>query len=218
MSTKKEREIMAAYCVGGNGLNIGCKDTQLGDSIGVDISAGAKAARVICDASRLPFPENKFDYIVALHSLEHFRISARFVVDEWCRVLKVGGVLAVNVPDCDYATLLTAEEVKLLDGRRWPWISNGHRDQHWQGFTKTTLEILFRAEGFDVIRSERIDRRPDRPEPTLLCVGRKVEWKRDSLLYPVVQFTYGNGNTQTGQQLGGATAAATKPSADTETR
>lgn len=185
MSIPRERDLMMAYCVPGKrGLNIGCGDIPLGNSIGFDMRRTAKAATIIGDCTKLPFEDESMDYIVSLHCLEHVRVSPRVVLDEWNRVLKPNGILAVNVPDGDFYEFLarsgSEQEAERLLLDCWPWISNGHREQHWQSFTMFTLSELFTSEGFRVTNIERIDRRPIRPEPTLMCVGTKQRWMRDS--------------------------------------
>ena len=44
------------------------------------------------------FRDNVLDYIFSSHLLEDF-IDIRSVLDEWCRVLKIGGVLLLYLPD-----------------------------------------------------------------------------------------------------------------------
>lgn len=52
---------------------------------------------------RLPqFQDGSVDLIYASHCLEHFRYThTKSVLEEWCRVLKKGGVLRLSVPDFD---------------------------------------------------------------------------------------------------------------------
>lgn len=46
------------------------------------------------------FEDNSADLIYASHVLEYFdRIEVKYVLKEWCRVLKTGGLLRVAVPD-----------------------------------------------------------------------------------------------------------------------
>jgi predicted SAM-dependent methyltransferase len=92
-------------------------------------------------------------------SLEHIPVSPLLVLKEWRRTLKVEGVCAVTVPDADYSV---------------GWALCSTEDDHYHAFTLDTLRMYFVAAGFEVDRCERIDRQPVRPEPTLLCVGRKL--------------------------------------------
>ena len=50
-----------------------------------------------CDATHLPFPEGKFDVIVAFSLLEHVKPVHPFL-EEFYRVLKRGGILILGMP------------------------------------------------------------------------------------------------------------------------
>lgn len=51
----------------------------------------------------LPFPDNEFDGILASHCVEHWDCQqAAMVLAECRRVLKLGGLLVVSVPDARY--------------------------------------------------------------------------------------------------------------------
>lgn len=58
---------------------------------------GAAAAPLHGDALELPFPDSRFDRVVASEVLEHVH-DDRAAMRELARVLKPGGVLAVTVP------------------------------------------------------------------------------------------------------------------------
>lgn len=47
--------------------------------------------------SRLSYPDNTFDRVVATHVLEHI-VHPHLAIKEWCRVLKHGGVLSILIP------------------------------------------------------------------------------------------------------------------------
>ena len=53
------------------------------------------------DACALPFPDGRFDKVVAQHLIEHFDDTKR-VLTEWHRVLKPKGVLVIVTPNIDY--------------------------------------------------------------------------------------------------------------------
>lgn len=95
----------------GMGIDIGCGGNKtLPNVIGVDItSKGQKGqwgnqkgaiseADVCASGDCLPFKDNVFDFIIARHNLEHYQDIIKTLL-EWRRVLKVGGVLCVVLPD-----------------------------------------------------------------------------------------------------------------------
>lgn len=170
MSVRREIEVLEVYCQG-KGANIGCGHVRIGDSIGVDLSTTSRACDIVGDARHLPFANESLDYIVSAASFEHIDSSPIMTLREWLRCLKVGGLLALVVPDAEYGiwamTGDTGECGKLV---------KKHRSmEHLHAFDKTTLKLLFQFAGMDVIVCQNIDRKPARPEITLLCVGRKRE-------------------------------------------
>jgi len=112
-------ELVNKYCRG-NGLDVGCGYRKLPGSVGVDIMAyGAMVnadnddphlsqADLCCDVRDLPFKTGSMDYVFSHHCLEH--IGEMNVVDkdtalalqEWVRVLKVGGYLLLITPDINH--------------------------------------------------------------------------------------------------------------------
>ena len=54
------------------------------------------------DLRELPFPDNYADEARAIHVIEHFHVwEAPKVITEWVRVLKPGGMLALECPCLD---------------------------------------------------------------------------------------------------------------------
>ena len=79
-------------------LNVGCGDIILPDYINVDLYN--PLADVKGDASKLEFDDGVADEIYASHLIEHFDFREGFkVLEEWKRVLKVGGKLVLETPD-----------------------------------------------------------------------------------------------------------------------
>lgn len=81
-------------------LHIGCGKRFIPGYVHVDVLPLPHVEHVT-DAKRLSFAaENSVDVIYAAHVLEHFgRYEFKDVLMEWYRVLKVGGVLRLSVPD-----------------------------------------------------------------------------------------------------------------------
>ncbi len=76
-------------------------------AVGVDIleksvelaSQRAKSCEVICgDALKLPFESASFDRLVSHHLVEHLE-DLSVALEEWKRVLKPGGVIAICTPN-----------------------------------------------------------------------------------------------------------------------
>jgi phosphatidylethanolamine/phosphatidyl-N-methylethanolamine N-methyltransferase len=72
--------------------------------VGIDVypegsPGGGKLLRVTGNASSLPFSNNSFDRIVAIHSLEHI-LNLEQTCKEFKSVLKMGGILSAILP-CD---------------------------------------------------------------------------------------------------------------------
>ena len=82
-------------------LNLGCGNKIREGWINVDFESNysGKKPDVSCDLRKLPFPDNYADEIEAVHVLEHFLPwETGEVLDEWIRVLKPSGTLAIEVP------------------------------------------------------------------------------------------------------------------------
>lgn len=81
-------------------LNLGCGANKLPGFINID-SVKAFEPDFLHDVSQpLPYEDLSVDEIIADGLLEHFDKYVRFVVFyEWARVLKVGGVINLSVPN-----------------------------------------------------------------------------------------------------------------------
>jgi SAM-dependent methyltransferase len=148
-------------------LDVGCGDGRTAgvwlagrgtEYVGVDVSSTAVAqarelgldARVIDDASQLPFEDDTFAGVIAVEVLEHLFEPQRAVA-EFRRVLRPGGVLFVSLPNVAYwrrrlELLLIGRFDPLGDDRSAaePW-----RDPHIRFFSPKTLERMLRSEGFE---------------------------------------------------------------------
>jgi methionine biosynthesis protein MetW len=146
-------------------LDVGCGDGGTSGTwlaghsasyIGVDISSSAIEAarargldaRLITDASELPFEEASFDLVTCTEVLEHL-FEPQAAVKEMVRVLRPGGRLLVTVPNA--AHWRNRLDLALLG--RWsgrgddlsgtePW-----RDPHIRFFTTRSLRAMLQAAG-----------------------------------------------------------------------
>lgn len=151
-STTVQQDILGAYCKG-KGLDIGCGSVRKchSDAIGVDLIPDSEIVDIVHDGSDLwMFPDSELDYIVGCHSLEHFPNAIK-TVDEWARIIKTGGHVAVIVPDGE----LRPDSIR----------GKGHVS----AFTMGSLEHLF-ATHFKKIRCERV-KEEGNPKQTIIYVG-----------------------------------------------
>lgn len=80
-------------------LHLGCGRRFIPGFVHIDLSP-EKHVDLVGDVSDLPFNDETVALIYASHVLEHFgRREYRKVLKEWFRVLSVGGVLRLSVPD-----------------------------------------------------------------------------------------------------------------------
>jgi len=97
------REIAAPYCKG-KGVDLGCGgDKVTPDTWGFDMPSpythvGDDIIELKGDARKLPFNDGVLDYIFSSHLLEDFP-NTKEVIIEWLRVIKLGGVLVLYLPD-----------------------------------------------------------------------------------------------------------------------
>lgn len=80
-------------------LHLGCGKRDFGsDWIHID---GADFPHIVSnDITKLNYDDNTFDLIYSSHTIEYFdRNEVINVLNEWRRVLKVGGILRLAVPD-----------------------------------------------------------------------------------------------------------------------
>jgi predicted SAM-dependent methyltransferase len=78
-------------------LNLGCGPEKLEGWVNVDFEKGCKPD-VVADVRQLPFEDETVDELYASHLLEHFDYREP-VLEEWHRVLKLGGNITLIVPD-----------------------------------------------------------------------------------------------------------------------
>lgn len=83
-------------------LNLGSGANTSPEFINVDAFPFRKTHWVLDIQHLSIFPNNSVDMIYASHVLEHIpRNNLLETLNEWCRVLKIGGILRFGVPDFD---------------------------------------------------------------------------------------------------------------------
>ena len=85
-------------------LNLGCGAKVWPGFINVDLASNfyQSTPDVVSDLRKLPFPDDYADEAHAIHVVEHFYLwDVEPMLREWKRVLKPGGLLAIEVPCLD---------------------------------------------------------------------------------------------------------------------
>jgi ubiquinone/menaquinone biosynthesis C-methylase UbiE len=83
-------------------LDVGCGNVKYvspGDEvIGIDKRANTAADKIVdIDNEKFPFPDNYFDKVVTIHTLEHVKDLVKVMEEIW-RVCKPGAEIFINVP------------------------------------------------------------------------------------------------------------------------
>ena len=149
--TDPEAQALAAFCQG-RGVDVGCGHRKVAPHcIGVDLLPGGAIGRHGVVAGQVSvadlhasgddlhmFADGEMDFVVTRHNLEHY-IDVVKALEEWRRILKPGGSLAVILPD------ERAGDTVFLD------------PTHKHAFTPESLERLLRAVGgFTDIRTRNV--------------------------------------------------------------
>lgn len=110
----------------GSGVDVGCSNrSPFKEQVRVDADPWAQAD-VVAEVNQLPFEDGKFDYLTAIHVLEHIE-DQKQCLSEWCRVVKVGGIVAVVYPDVQF----TGVQKPILPGDpNYPWAIHQHERTH----------------------------------------------------------------------------------------
>ena len=139
-------------------LHLGCGKRVIKGYIHIDI-ADYPHIDYEHDTSKLPmFAESSVDLIYASHLLEYYdRLSVKEVLNEWMRVLKVGGILRIAVPD--FETLVQVyikyKNLDLILGPlfgRWQNPGSNSVIYHKTVYDFPSLKDLLESSGFKNIR------------------------------------------------------------------
>lgn len=154
-------------------LHLGCGAKHFDKYINVDIRI-TDATDVICNISRLPWPNNSASVIESYHVLEHIiHRKARETLAEWYRVLIPGGKLIIECPHFDEAVREYLEGnnsrlINIFGMQRY----NG--DIHFFGYNPARLTHLLEEIGFDDVENTQPQSSQTLNEPAfrLECVKK----------------------------------------------
>lgn len=134
-------------------LHVGCGIVYLPSYINSDIQL-SPTIDLVCDAARLPFPEESVDLIYSCALIEHFgRQEWETVLAHWWRKLKFGGLLRISTADFESITRRYSEMGNLNE--LLGLIVGGQKDHFdWHGmvFDYRLLTRGLRMAGFRFIR------------------------------------------------------------------
>jgi ubiquinone/menaquinone biosynthesis C-methylase UbiE len=133
-------------------LHLGCGKRNFGPDW-VHIDGGDFSHLHSHDITKLPFENNSVDLIYSSHVLEYFdREEVTNVLKEWYRVLKIGGMLRVAVPDFKMMTtkyLIDGCELDLFLGPLYgKWSMGDKTIYHKTAYDFLSLKKVLQSNGF----------------------------------------------------------------------
>jgi len=139
-------------------LNLGAGEDAQPGMINVDIRA-VPGIQVVASAAALPFRDGSLDAVLAQDILEHFPTAqVEPLLDEWIRVLRVGGAMRVQTPDVRaLARALLRGKLSTERAVEWLYGAQDHAyNFHRTGFDERRLRSLLTARGIEHLRRERL--------------------------------------------------------------
>ena len=139
-------------------LHLGCGKLKLPNFVNIDVSSNC--ADLCLNMNNLyPIDNNSIMEIYCCHVLEHIR--RRHLVSlllEWNRVLKIGGLLRLSVPDFEKVikVYLNNKDLSEIIG----FLNGGQKDDfdiHFVNFDINIITLLLEACGFENIRKYDTD-------------------------------------------------------------
>ena len=144
--TSPEKRVLDVGCSLGYTVEAGAKAGWKTSGVDVceDVVNECKRRGLDCqkiDSIALPYSDNQFDALTAWHVIEHLS-DVKSVLREWLRVLKPGGVLAIEAPDA------SSPKVRKRQGRyRKFW-----KIDHVYVFSPASLKKILEDTGFEVVQ------------------------------------------------------------------
>ncbi len=159
-----ERMVLLPYCVG-KGIEIGCGHRKTSENcIGVDVIPKGEKGKYGCVTGQISvadieasgddlrmFKDQELDFVISRHNLEHY-VDMVKTLQEWKRVLKIGGIMANVLPDETNINTIPLDPT------------------HKHVFTPESYwRLLELMGGFEIIKMEVVI-----PDWSFVCVARRV--------------------------------------------
>jgi ubiquinone/menaquinone biosynthesis C-methylase UbiE len=159
-----ERLALVPYCVG-RGIDVGCGYRKTSSNcIGIDILAKGMIGKDGCVCGKQSradiqasgddlsmFADDELDFVISRHNLEHYIDIVKTLL-EWKRVLKIGGIMGIILPDETRLNTIALDPT------------------HKHAFTPESLKrLLTLIGGFETIAMKSVV-----PDWSFLCVARKI--------------------------------------------
>jgi len=149
-------------------LHLGCGGVRLEGYTNIDLS-WSPACDVVCDITKLDFPENSVDEIFMNAVFEHlWRWEQAKALKMWYNILKPGGLLRIySLPDFERVAkaFLSRERgivgpvFDLQNVSRYTHGAYGEGDVlqvHKDIFTRGSISALLKDAGFDILRIDNV--------------------------------------------------------------
>jgi len=117
----KKRKLSGFYddYMSGVGLDIGYKGGSRNSETVLPTAVGIDNGFPDYDGVNLPFESDSLDYVFTSHCLEHI-VDYKAVLQEWYRVIRIGGHVVITVPHIDlYEKKLSLPSVGNFDHKRF---------------------------------------------------------------------------------------------------
>ena len=153
----KQRYELGQYCEThpGKWADMGCGTEKCHkDAIGIDTSPTSVADIIHPIDDLWFFKDGELDGITSCHSLEHL-VDTKKVLQEWSRVLKLGGLMAIIVPD----GIIRPSTIR--------------EPSHKVALTEAVLtQLMSRVLGYKILRLEHVPN-IDARKASIICVAKK---------------------------------------------
>lgn len=136
-------------------LHLGCGMVNHPSFINMDGQAASHIHFVRGIDKLKPFQDQTIDLIYASHCLEHFPFNKiPHILLEWKRVLKIGGILRLSVPDFDLLLDIYSTNNQEMENIMMPLLGgqNSYHNFHMTAFNQRYLTKLLKNAGFSTVQ------------------------------------------------------------------